>query len=60
MKCEGYTVIEIAEQTLKDFSEEFEGCTQKDTEKIIRQLFAGGKKRGILKSLVMEILEQYQ
>lgn len=59
MVNEGYTVIEIAEQARKDFSSEFDGCTQKDVERVIKKLY---RKRSdcIVRLLIAEIMEQYQ
>ena len=59
MSNEGYTVIEIAEQARKDFSNEFNGCSQKDVEKVIKKLYRK-KKDCIVRSLIAEIMEQYQ
>ena len=59
MSNEGYTVIEIAEQARKDFLSEFDGCTQKDVERVIKKLYRK-RKDCVVRSLITEILEQYQ
>lgn len=59
MSNEGYTVIEIAEQARKDFSSEFDGCTQKDVERVIKKLYRK-RKDCVVRSLIAEIMEQYQ